>query len=124
MTTIIAALEFKDYAVLTAILVIFAAVTTFVRIFFAGRAGNAKRSYEDAKLMGQMHEIQRKQDALLKQQGIEMPPPASGLSPGVEQLAKDPKTKLAAIKLYLEENPGTSLREANERIVAFYESKK
>jgi UDP:flavonoid glycosyltransferase YjiC (YdhE family) len=72
-----------------------------------------------------MRELQRKLDALLKHQGIEIPPPpASVLSPEVERLANDPKTKIAAIKLYRQENPGTGLREAKELIEAFHESRK
>jgi hypothetical protein len=124
MTTAIAALDFKDYAVLAAIVVIFAGVSTIVKIF-AGR-GYVKRSDENVKrLAREMRELQRKLDALLKHQGIEMPPPpASFMSPEVEQLARDPKTKIAAIALYREENPGAGLREAAELIEAFYQSKK
>jgi hypothetical protein len=123
MTTVIAALEFKDYAAFAAFVVIVAGGDAIVRIF-AGM-GHAKRSDENVKLLArQMRELQRKLDALLKHQGIEMPPPpASFMSPEVEQLAKDPKTKIAAIKLYREENPGTGLRETKELIEAIYKSK-
>jgi ribosomal protein L7/L12 len=51
------------------------------------------------------------------------PPPASGLSPELERLASLPDTKIAAIKLYRQENPGVGLREAKENIEAFYKSR-
>ena len=35
-------------------------------------------------------------------------------------MAKDPHQKIAAIKLYREERPGTGLAEAKERIERFY----
>jgi hypothetical protein len=125
MTTAIAALDFKDNATTIAALVVIFAGFAIVRIF-AGRGYYAKRSDENVKrLARQMREVQRKQDALLKHQGIEMPPPpASFMSPEVEQLARDPKTKIAAIALYREENPGAGLREAAEQIEAFYRSNK
>jgi ribosomal protein L7/L12 len=72
----------------------------------------------------QVRELQRKVEALLKHEGIEMPrPPASGLSPELERLASLPDTKIAAIKLYRLENPGTGLSEAKEKIEAFYKSR-
>jgi hypothetical protein len=121
MTTVIAAFEFKDYD-LAALVVIFG-VFAIIR-FFTG-VGFARRLDEKLKpLARQMRELQKKLDALLQHEGIEMPTPASGMSSELEQLAKDPKTKIAAISLYREENPGTGLREAKERIEAFYESKK
>ena len=36
-------------------------------------------------------------------------------------MARDPSQKIAAIRLYREENPGVGLREAKEKIEAFYE---
>src|SRR5436190_7516962 len=72
----------------------------------------------------QVRELQKKLDALLKHQGIEMPaPPPSGLSPEVELAASDPDTKIAAIKLYRKQNRGAGLREAKEKIEAFYKSR-
>jgi ribosomal protein L7/L12 len=47
-------------------------------------------------------------------------PPPSGLSPQVELLARDPDRKIAAIKLYREEHPGTGLAEAKLIIEEFY----
>jgi hypothetical protein len=114
MTTLLAALEFKDYAIIAAIAAIFA-------------GGAAYTKGPDVKvqlLLIQMRELQKKLDALLKHQGIEMPlPPASGLSPEVELLASVPDTRIAAIKLYRQENPGAGLREAKEMIEAFYKSR-
>jgi hypothetical protein len=113
MTTLLAALEFKDYAVIAGIAAI-----------FGGGAAYAKGSDVNVQLLArQMRELHRKLDALLKHQGIELPPPASGLSPEVERLASDPSTKIAAIKLYREENPGTGLADAKEVIEAFYKSR-
>lgn len=75
-------------------------------------------------LMLQVRELQRKLDALLKHQGVEIPPlPVSGLSPEVELLASDPNTKIAAIKLYRKENRGVGLVEAKQKIEAFYNSR-
>ena len=75
-------------------------------------------------LVLQVRELQKKLDALLKHQGIQMPtPPPSGLSPEVELLASNLETKIAAIKLYREENRGVGQREAKEMIEAFYKSR-
>jgi ribosomal protein L7/L12 len=72
----------------------------------------------------QVRELQKKLDALLKHQGVELPaPPPSGLSPEVELLASVPDTKIAAIKRYRQENRGVGLREAKEKIEAFYHSR-
>ena len=76
-------------------------------------------------LLQQVRDLQNKMDALFKHVGIEPPPPSSsGLSPEVERLAGDPSTKVAAIQLYREENPGVGLAEAKAKIDAFCESKK
>ena len=111
MTPLLAVLEFKDYAIIAVIVII-----------FAGGAALAKGPDVNAQRLAlQLRELQKKMDALLKHQGIEMPPPPkSGLSPEVELLASDPQTKIAAIKRYREENPGAGLREAKEKIEAFY----
>ena len=92
---------------------------------FAGTA-YAKGPDVNLQLLAlQVRELQKKLDALLKHQGIEMPtPPPSGLSPEVELLASVPDTKIAAIKLYRKENRGVGLREAKEKIEAFYKSRR
>jgi len=50
------------------------------------------------------------------------PPLASGLSAELERLASAPATKIQAIKLYRQENPGVSLSDAQKKIDAFYKS--
>ena len=110
MTTLLAVLTSGDYV---GIIVIVA--------LLAGSAAYGRRL--DASLLRlqrQMREIEDKLDALLKHQGIEMPSfPPCALSPEVQLMAKDPSQKIAAIKLYREENPGTGLREAKEAIENF-----
>ncbi|EEF60146.1 hypothetical protein [Pedosphaera parvula] len=115
MTTLLAVLEFKDYAIIAVIVVAFA----------GGAALNARPQVDLQLLQLQVRELQKKLDALLKHQGIELPqPPPSGLSPEVEQLASVPNGKIAAIKLYREQNPGVGLREAKEKIEAFYQRRR
>ena len=60
--------------------------------------------------------LERKLDALLQHEGIAMP---SRLSPEVQRLAADPRTKIAAIKLHREENPELSLAQAKAEIESF-----
>ena len=117
MTIVIAAFEFGNVAAFAAIVVSLAIVEGIIRYW---RRGPYKRLDENIKLLArQTRELQRQVDVIIQHQGIEMPPPpASFMSPEVARLAQDPKTKLAAIKLYLDENPGTSLREANDLISA------
>jgi ribosomal protein L7/L12 len=60
--------------------------------------------------------VERKLDALLKRQGVELP---SQLSPEVQLLAKDPSKKIAAIKLHREQNPALSLADAKREVEDF-----
>ncbi len=93
-------------------------------IFAGGAAYTTRPDINLLRLERQVRELQQKLDALLKHEGIELPPPpASGLSPEVELLASDPGGKIAAIKLYREQNPGTGLREAKLKIEEFYQSR-
>src|SRR5580698_7862671 len=109
MTTLLAVMDFNDLA-------IGAAVGAVIGII-AGGAFSSKPDVNVQLLALQVRELQEKMDALLKHQGVEMPPrPVSGLSPELERLASLPDTKIAAIELYRRENPGTSLREAKEKI--------
>ncbi|HWX21725.1 MAG TPA: hypothetical protein VN578_17610 [Candidatus Binatia bacterium] len=110
-TPLFAVLDFMDYAVIAAI--------------FAGGSAYAKGPDLNAQLLApQMRDLQRKLDALLKHQGVEMPPPPpSGLSPEVERLASVPDGKIAAIKLYREQNPGVGLAEAKDKIEEFNKSR-
>jgi hypothetical protein len=105
-------LEFGDYAIIATIVVV-----------FAGGAAFATRQRIDlGRLERQLNYLQQKMDALLKHQGVELPPPpSSGLSPEVERLASDPRTKIQAIKLYRDQNPGVGLAEAKTKIEALFE---
>ena len=110
ITPLLAVLEFGDYAIIAFIVVVFA----------GGAAFTARPDINLNRLQRQMNELQQKLDALLKHHGIEMPtPPPSDLSPENQMMARDPSQKIAAIKLYRQEHPGTGLREAKERIEEF-----
>lgn len=65
--------------------------------------------------------LERKLDALLKHHGIE---PPTGMAPEVQQLARDPEKKIAAIKLHREEHPGLGLAEAKADIEDFIKNTK
>jgi ribosomal protein L7/L12 len=112
----LAVLEIMDYVFIALIVMGLGAV---------GAAAYDKGTDVNVKLLAlQVRELQNKLDALLKHQGIEMPtPPPSGLSPEVERLASVPDTKIEAIELYRKENRGVGLREAKEKIEAFYKSR-
>jgi len=101
MTPLLAILEIGDYAVIAVIVIIFAGGASFARGSFAPRQRLDLRRLE------------RKLDALLKHQGIELPSE-------VESLAKDPNQKIAAIKLYQEEHPEVGLAEAKARVEEIY----
>jgi hypothetical protein len=103
MTPLLAIFEAGDYAVIAVIVII-----------FAGGASLATRQQLA------LRRLERKLDALLKHQGIELP---SGLSPEVRLMAEDPSQKIAAIKLYREENPGVGLREAKDKIEEIYKGR-
>ena len=114
MTALIAVLEFSDYAIIAGIVIVVAAGVTYAR-----RPDSNLQRWER-----QMRELHQKLDALLKHQGVEMPAPSpSGLSPEVELLARDPSQKIAAIKLYRNENPGVGLAEAKAKIEEFYKGR-
>jgi hypothetical protein len=112
MTPPLGVLEFGDYAIIAGIVVV-----------FAGAAAYTTRQRIDlGRLERQLSWLQQKMDALLKHQGVELPPPPpSSLSQEVERLASDPSTKIQAIKLYREQNPGVGLAEAKTKIEAFFE---
>ena len=99
MTPRLASLEFTDCLIITVILLLF----TGGSIFAARQPDNSRR-------------LQRKLDALLKHHGIELP---SGMSPDVQQLARDPARKIAAIKLHREDHPELGLAEAKAAIEDF-----
>jgi ABC-type uncharacterized transport system ATPase subunit len=62
-----------------------------------------------------LRRVERKVDALLKHQGVELP---CKLSPEVQSLAVDPRQKIAAIKLHREQT-GLSLAEAKAEVEEF-----
>ncbi len=99
MTSLLAILEFGDYAVIAVI----------VR-FFAGGASFAARQRLD------LRRVERKLDAVLKHQDVALPTP---LSPEVQLLAKDPSKKIAAIKWHREQNHGLGLADAKREVEDF-----
>ena len=94
-----AILEFGDYA----------AIAVFVFVFTAGALFATRRSLN-------VRRLERKLDALLKHHGIELP---TTLSPEVQKLAGNPSTKIAAIKLHRQQNPGLGLAEAKADVEDF-----
>lgn len=99
MTESLAILEVGDDAIIAAIVFVAASVATLV-----------------TRQQINLNRVERKLDALLKQQGVSLP---SGLSPEVQRIAMDPSEKIAAIKLHREQNPGLSLAEAKKEIEEF-----
>jgi len=99
MDPMLAVLEFTDYLILAAMI--------------AALAGLKGGSTGTAAARARLDRLERKLDALMAAHGVELPPPPpSTLSPEVERLASDPNSKIAAIKLLREENPGMGLAEA------------
>ena len=111
----LAVLEFNDYALIALI----------VAVFAGGAALTKRQGFDLGRLERRLRSIEQKLDALLTHEGIKPPPPPpSGLSPEVERLAGDPRSKIAAIKLYRQENPGVGLAEAKDKIEEFYENRR
>ncbi len=88
--------------------------------YLSGANGCKKLEASVQRLTFQVSDLQKKLDALLKHEGVVMPPSTSDLSPEIQMMARDPHQKIAAIKLYREAHPGTGLAEAKERIEKFY----
>lgn len=105
MASLLARLETNDFLIIAGIVLLI----TSARSLFAGRRRENSRRLE------------HKLDALLKHHGIEFP---SGLSPEVQQLARDPEKKIAAIKLHREDHPGLGLAEAKAAIEDFIHTAK
>ncbi len=100
MTPILAtALGFGDFAIIAWIVLVFA----------GGAAAYSSRQ-------SGLRRIERKLDALLKHQGVSLPPQAK-LSDEVQQLARDHK-KIEAVTLHREQT-GFGLAEANSDIEDF-----
>jgi ribosomal protein L7/L12 len=111
MNPLFAILDWGDYGIIAVI----------VSCFSFGASMATRSDVNIVLLEKQLRVLQIKMDALLKHHGIELPnPPPSGLSAKVELLASDPNTRIAAIKLYREENPGTGLAEAKVAIETYY----
>jgi len=99
MTPLLAILESSDYGAIA-----------FIVLVFGGCVSFAARQRVD------LRHLERKLDALLKHQGVELPP---RLSPEVQLLAHDPNKKIAAIRLHREQNPGLSLVDAKADVEDF-----
>ena len=91
-------LEFSDFAIIA-----------WLVIVFAGAAAYTTRRPVD------LRRIERKLDALLKHQGG---PPPPIVSEEVQQMARDPARKIAAIKLHREQT-GLGLAEAKSDVEEF-----
>jgi ribosomal protein L7/L12 len=100
MIPLLAILEVNDFLIIAGIVLSFTAGRS---LFAARRPDNSRR-------------LERKLDALLKHHGLELP---SGMSFDVQQLARNPALKIAAIKLHREDHPGLGLAEAKAEIEAF-----
>ena len=99
MTPLLAILETGDYGAIAIIVVICASFASF----WTRQRVDQRR-------------LERKLDALLKHQGVELP---SRLSPEVQLLARDPNKKIAAIRLHREQNPGLGLADAKAEVEDF-----
>ena len=99
MSSLFAILEFSDYAIIA-----------FIVLVFAGASSVIAHQRVD------LRRLERKLDALLKHHGIALP---TRLSPEVQRMARDPRQKVAAIKLHREQNPGLGLAEAKEEVEDF-----
>ena len=109
-----AVLEFGDFSIIAVIAAAFSCGAMLV----------SRKQVDLAFVERRLRILEQKLDALLKHEGVAPPPPPpSGLSPEVERLAGDPKGKIAAIRLYREQNPGVGLAEAKEKIEAFQKTR-
>ena len=114
MTPLLAVLDITDYVVI--------AVIAGVVTGFSALARRPDVNVE--RLERSVRDLQKKLDALLKHQGVQLPPPPEfGMSAELEKMACDRSQMIAAIKRYREENPGGGLREAKDQIEAFYKSR-
>jgi ribosomal protein L7/L12 len=76
------------------------ALTIIVIILIVNAISDVRQQIKISRLEHQLHR-------LIKQQKGE-----SSLSPAVQLMAKDPKQKVAAIKLHREQNPGMTIANA------------
>ena len=96
----------------------FAAIAVIAFVVGGGVALAARSSADVRRLERRVSGLQVRLDALLKHFGVAIPSEPTGLTPEIEEMARDPSQKIAAIKLYRQQNPGTSLADAKERIEA------
>ena len=89
--------------------IIFGLFAGLMTLYFAMASSIARQRLD-------LRRLERELDALLKYQGVEVP---SRLSPEVQRLAKDPRQKIAAIKLHRAQNPGLGLADAKAEIEDF-----
>lgn len=84
--------------------------------------GNSRHAFTGAD-RAQLARLERKVDLILNELGIAYvePAPACPLSPEVQDLARDPARKIAAIKLHREQT-GVGLKEAKDAVEAFIDS--
>ncbi len=101
----IAALDVLDFAVIAAIVVVFAGGSA---AYSAARSADARR----------LLRVEAKLDLILKSLGLDPPCPTSGMSDAVRALADVPANKIAAIKLYREQT-GLGLKEAKDDVEAY-----
>lgn len=106
----LAILDFNDFFFIAVLIMVFGRMASHS----AGQSEALKQTQR------QLNSLERKLDALMTNLGVMLPPPLpSGLSPEVEQLARDPRNKIAAIKLLREQTPGLGLKEAKDKIEEF-----
>jgi ribosomal protein L7/L12 len=108
-------------------LLLIAAVAVIIVTVIVMTASGCSTGHQAANwgsVQRQLDDLQRKLDALLAHHGIAPPPPpSSGLSQEVERLASRTETKIAAIKLYRQQNPGVGLADAKAKIDEFAEGR-
>jgi ribosomal protein L7/L12 len=89
---------------------------------FEAFLGGSRHAFTGAD-RAQLARLERKVDLILQNLGItyvETAPPCP-LSPEVQELARDPSQKIAAIKLHREQS-GVGLKEAKDAVESFIES--
>lgn len=99
MVLLIAVLDGGDYLIIASLVFVAATAASLV-----------------ARQQINLDRVERKLDLLLKHEGIVI---QTKISPEVQQLARDPSNKIAAIKLHRSQNPGLGLAEAKRDIEDF-----
>jgi ribosomal protein L7/L12 len=76
---------------------------------------------QSGKIRRDVARVERKLNRILQQMNINFDE-SSGLSDRVKEVARDPRRKIEAIKIYREETGATSLLAAKEAVEAYIES--